>query len=280
MFVEASMMLILIGFPIVLFCLGRFRHLAGEQQIVFVGLAVISACVLPWYGFITWQVRADLLGLTFNSLFKKQSCAWSEIKALARVSTFNWLRYVIETAEQGPITFPVLIKDCDQLVEEIRAHLPAGGGPARRLNRTFDHDQVASFMYFAQILYGVIFIAITWTFFNSLHAKAQSPLDSLLVLGFCIVVTGILIWRSLAVALMPRRVQVTPDSVLVRTYFFQKSVPFSDLLKIKKSLPFLPDGFMIQTKSGTYLVGANMNSADELHELLLEKIPRSANEPD
>jgi hypothetical protein len=277
MFVEIAMMVILIGIPIVMLCMGRFQHLTMEKQIVFAGLAVICACVLPWYGFITWQVRADLLGLTFNSLFKKQSCDWSEVKALARVSTFNWLRYVIETAEQGPITFPVLMKDCDQLVEEIRQHLPAGGGPARRLNRTFDHDQIASFMYFAQILYGAIFIAITWTFFNSLHTKAQS--DSLLMLAFCIVVTGVLIWRSAAVALMPRRVQVTPDSVLVRTYFFQKSFPFSDLLKIKKSLPFLPDGFMIQTKSGTYLVGANMNSADELQQLLLEKLPR-ANEPD
>jgi hypothetical protein len=134
-------------------------------------------------------------------------------------------------------------------------------------------------MYFAQILYGLVFIAITWTFFNSLHTKTQSTLDSLLVLAFCVVVTAMLIWRSAAVALMPHRVQVTPDSVLVRTYFFQKTIPFSDLLKIKKANPFLPDGFTIKTKSGTYLVGANMNSADELQELLLEKIPRP-NAPD
>jgi hypothetical protein len=54
---------------------------------------------------------------------------------------------------------------------------------------------------------------------------------------------------------------------------------FSDLKNIRKSYPFLPDGFMLKTSAGTYLVGANMNSADELQELLEEKIPRP-NQPD
>lgn len=256
--------------PVVLLSLGKFMQLSIPGRAVFITLAVIGLGLLPFYGFITWQVRADANGITCVSLFKRHFCPWNLIRGLSRRSSWNWLRYVIET-QDGELSFPVLLKDCDELVDMIRSALPAGGPASRGSSKLFEHDNVAAMWQVAQMLYGFIFIAIIWTFFATLHVKTSS--DWWLLLGFSIAVTAVLLWRTVVVALMPRKVQITPDGLLIKNFFFEKGHPWSELRSIKPASPFLPEGFTINTPKMSYLVGSNMNAADELQEILLAKVP-------
>jgi hypothetical protein len=267
---EVTLFLVFMASPVVLYLLGKFVLLSVPGRAVFITLAVLGACLLPFYGFITWQVTTDASGITCVSLFKKQFCEWSIIRGLSRRSSFNWLRYVIETRD-GEVSFPVLLKNCDQLVDQIRERLPAGGPASKGANKRFEHDSVAAIWQFAQALFGFIFIAIIWTFSSSLHLKSSG--DWWLLLGFCIAVTIVLLWRTFVVALMPRWVQITDDNLVMHNLFFERSFPWSELRGIKAASPFLPEGFMINTPKMSYLVGANMNAADELQEILLSKIP-------
>lgn len=267
---EVTLFIVFMALPVVLLSLGKFMQLSIPGRAVFITLAVIGLGLLPFYGFITWQVRADANGITCVSLFKRHFCPWNLIRGLSRRSSWNWLRYVIET-QDGELSFPVLLKDCDELVDMIRSALPAGGPASRGSSKLFEHDNVAAMWQVAQMLYGFIFIAIIWTFFATLHVKTSS--DWWLLLGFSIAVTAVLLWRTVVVALMPRKVQITPDGLLIKNFFFEKGHPWSELRSIKPASPFLPEGFTINTPKMSYLVGSNMNAADELQEILLAKVP-------
>lgn len=269
---EVTLFLAFMASPVVLLALGKFMQLSMPGRAVFVTLAVIGLVLLPVYGFITWQVKTDPLGITAVSLFKKQTCEWSLVRGLSRRSSWNWLRYVVETQE-GEISFPVLLKDCELLVDDIRGRLPMPGPATRNAGSTkhFEHDRVAAIWQVLQIFYGFVFIGITWTFFANIHAKSSGDWWSLL--AFCVAVSVLLLWRTVVVALMPRSVKVTDDALTMRNFFFERSFAWSDLRGLKASSPFLPEGFEIKTRRMAYLVGSNMNEADELQEILLRKIP-------
>lgn len=156
---EVTMLIVFMALPAVLLALGKFMQLSIPGRAVFLTLAVLGLCLLPFYGFITWQVRLDTSGITCVSLFKKQFCQWSVVRGLSRRSSWNWLRYVIETRD-GEVAFPVMLKDCDELVDTIRGHLPAGGPASRGTTKLFQHDRVSAMWQVGQVVYGLSLIHI------------------------------------------------------------------------------------------------------------------------
>ncbi|HEY9712698.1 MAG TPA: hypothetical protein V6C72_04470, partial [Chroococcales cyanobacterium] len=271
---EVALWVILIGIPPVLLVCGKFNGLPFAGKIVFSVMAAVALCLLPLYGFVTYQVKTDQAGISTHAFFIKQFCAWENVKALSRRSSWNWLRYVVEF-EGGEISFPILLKNCDQLVEEVRAHLPTGA-PSNNPFRTFTIDRASMLLQIAQALYGVIFIAITWGFFAALsHSKNSNMSDSALILIFCLAATGILLWRTYFVVLMPKKIQVQPDELVLATHFFERKIPWSSILSVKPPSPFLPEGFIIKTRTGTYLVGSHINASDELQETIKQRMSKS-----
>src|SRR5271155_2002410 len=120
---ELTVLVALIAIPIVLLVLGKFHTLHLAVRWLFGVMAVGAAALLPVFGFLDWQVKADLDGLSVSSLFRQQKCQWSAAKTLPRRSSWNWQRYVIDY-DGGSLNFPVLLGKVDQLVQTIRNHLP------------------------------------------------------------------------------------------------------------------------------------------------------------
>jgi hypothetical protein len=270
-FSEATVLAVLIFLPLILFLLGKLALLpVGPRAVVF-AMAVLSLMVLPFYGFIVWQVKTDESGITTFAVFKKQFCQWTAIRALSRRSSWNWPRYVVEFAG-GELTFPVLLYNGDNLLQIIRAHLPAGA-VTRNPFRRFNYDPVALGVQIAQAVAGCVFILIFWFFYaRSMQEGIRNPGDAALLLGFCIVFTVILLWRTVVVFLIPRAVEITREDLIIRTLFFQRRIPWLEVVKVKPPFPLLPEGFMIRTRRWSYLVGSGMDSSDELHEVIKTKI--------
>src|SRR5215470_610973 len=103
---ELTVLIVLVSLPFAFTSVGKFAALPPGGKVLLIALSVLSALLLPFYGFITFLVRLDDAGLCFRSLFRKQVCKWSDIKGLSRRATFGWLRYVVEV-EGGDVTFPV-----------------------------------------------------------------------------------------------------------------------------------------------------------------------------
>ena len=238
---EMAVCIGLIAIPIVLELQGKMHSIPAAWAFTLIVAAIVASALLPWYGFITWVAKTDPLGLTLWCLFKKQFCSWGEIKSISRQSNWNNLRYVLETKTGEDVSFPVQLKHSDELVKEIRSHLPAGAGsPPGDGVRKFQHDTIAARWQIAQALFGFIFIAIVWTFFNTLRTRTDSTLDSMIILLFCLVITGLLLWRTYVVALMPLSIRLADNEMVMRTYFFERKITFEKLLSIKPASPFLP----------------------------------------
>lgn len=274
LFAELTVMIIFILLPLALLLTGQFALMPATAKAVILTICILSVLLLPAYAFITWSVKVDHEGITAIAPARKQNCSWSSIKRITRRSNWNWVRYVIEH-ENGELSFPIWLKDCDELVEEIKKKLPRGAGDAGSLPmfRKFSQDPISMFFQLLQAGLGIALVVVFWLFFGELtHEKTTSRIDSLIVLGFCLIVSALFLWRTFVVLLMPKSVRLTGQDVIVETMFFCKNIPWPEVEKVAPALPFLPEGFMLATKRGSYLIGNGMNSLDELVESLKKRL--------
>ncbi len=280
-FAEITVLLILINLPAVLGMTGYLMKLPSYGTVVLFTLCVLSALLLPAYAYITWSVQVDSEGLTAIALARKQSCKWESVKRIARRSNWNWVRYVVEHND-GELTFPIWLKDCNELIETVRNRLPKGAGTSPPF-RKFSQDPISILFQCGQAALGVSLVVVFWFFFADLiKDKSINNTDSICVLVFCVIISAIFMWRTFVVILMPRSIRLTGPEVIVETLFFKRTVPWSDVLKIKPALPLLPDGFMLSTRKGSFLIGNGMDSADELVSAVkgrLEAPPRVGEKP-
>src|SRR5262249_5511868 len=150
-------------------------------------LAFLAVCAMPWFGFITYQVNASEAGLLALALFKKQNCRWEQIRGLSRRCSNNILRYVVEIDDKSEFTFPVLLKNCDALVDEIRQHLPAGFDAPRNPYRLFRNDPLAMGVQFLQALACLFFMVVIWIFCSNTMRTMHNNSDAYAVLAFSII---------------------------------------------------------------------------------------------
>jgi hypothetical protein len=261
----------------VLLALGKLWALSWTYKLIVSVLGLIGLLVLPVYGFITFKVTITDDELATHSLFRKHSCSIADISGLSRRSNWGWIRYVVQYGA-GDLTFPIWLKNCDQLVELIRQRMPTGAGDKKSLlGRKFRQDPVSLFFQVAQAVAGLVFIGVVWFFAVSLYYSGSagiSAADEALVAVFALAISAILLWRSVVVALMPRAVELGTDDLIVQTIFFEKRVLWSDVRAIKEPFPLLPEGFMLHTQKGSYLVGNGMDSADELSDGIRERLAK------
>jgi ABC-type multidrug transport system fused ATPase/permease subunit len=276
-FAEMTVLIVLIAAPLALLIAGKLLLLPRTAQIVLWVAEAVSLGILPWFGFITYQVTTSDTGLNAIALFLKQSCSWNQIKALSRRSTHNWSRYVVELESNSELTFPLVLESCDELVAQIRAHLPAQAQGASRANlfRSFRTDPIAILFQFLQAFAGMGFISICWLFCASV-VRTTNMADTTTIVAFCVATSAVLGWRTWMVSLMPKAVQLDPAQLTVRTLFFERRYGWDEIISVKPPFPLLPEGFILKTKKGSYLVGTGMNAADELQETVNAKIAKGS----
>lgn len=271
---EATVFSLLLFLPVVILFLGKFAALTLTLKIVVVSLALIALLMLPVYAHITFQVKVTADELITYSVLGKHSCKLSQLKGLKRRSNWGWIRYVVEF-EGGELSFPVWMQDCEKLVAALRAALPAGCGGAQNPFRIFKQDPIALAYQFGQALVSLVFAGIVWFFAISTHQSGHhNTADMALLYTFALVVSAVLIWRAYMVALMPRSVEVKPDQLLLVTVFSRVELPWKSVKALTESFALLPEGFVINTAKGRFLIGHGMDEADELESSLKANLAR------
>lgn len=263
---EVSALLIFLALPFFLLLTGSMTGLDLVVKIAVVIGAVFALLVLPAYGFITWQMHLTESGLECWSLIRKRKLGWESLKKLTRKSNFNWQRYVLEY-DGGDVTFPLWFERLDSLVEAIRQRLPADLSPlsAQSVPREFRLDTISYSMQLSQVCFGLVLSGVAAYFAAHLLAQNNTSIwDSLLVIVFTLVLSLSMLFRALAVALSPRKIVLDGDAIELETIFYKKRILWEKVESLKASSPLLPEGFMLQTQEGSFLIGSGFNSIDEL----------------
>ncbi len=277
---EATVLLILIFLPVCTVFVPRLQHLPLIPHLAIYTLAVIAAGVAPFYGLIAWRVKLDDRGVTAVSAFRRQFVAWEKIERLSFRVTLSWRRYVVGY-EGGELTFPIWLAGLKELVQTIRDRLPAGarmGGASGP--RLFRRDLFGVASQFFQVAIGVLFIAVFWYFFATIAgAQSASRTDCSLVLAGCILVTVLVGWRSLVIAFMPRSLEVAGDGLVVRTCFFTRRFTWSQVKGLRPSFFVLPEGLMLKTAGGSFLLTDELEAVDELEQAIRDRLQPPEDEP-
>lgn len=266
---EVAALVIVAMLPIVLLCLGKFQIMPMPWKVALSIMAAGALTIVPFYGFVTWKVRTDDEGLTAVTAFKRKAIAWSDVRALVKRSTWNFPRYVVEGSSEE-VSFPVWLDNMNELLERIKASLPAGSASFNPY-RMFRQDAVLFAIQLAQSAAGLLFLGVLWFFYAETLKKGNQS-DSIMVLVFCLIASGILIWRTVMILLMPRSVEVKLEFVVIRTLFFTIALPWEKIVSVKPTIPLLPEGFMIKTQKGSYLIGNGMDRSDELEQVVKDKL--------
>ena len=269
---ELTVCIILITLPLVAMGVGQFSNLPVTWQVVSGLLSLISALFLPAYGFITWKVTVTDNALIARSILQKKELPFANIKSINRRSNWNWQRYVVES-EDSNLSFPIWLLNVEELVKTIKSRLPGGGAKSNPFQR-FTQDPISLTFQFIQASFGVVLAVFFWLFFSEQWTKhSTNQTDLYILLAFCLILTACILWRTVIILLMPKRIQITPPSLIVDTLFFSKEYAWEDVKKVDNSTPLLPEGFMIKTKSQSYLIGPGMDAADELISSIKKNIP-------
>ncbi len=268
---ECTVLILLLLLPIVLVVFGKFAAISITAKIVLSTLALLAACVLPVYGLITYKVRVEKDAVITYSVFKRRVCRLALLKSLTRRSNWNVVRYTAEY-EGGEISFPIWLDRCERLVAIIREHLPKGASSLNPFRR-FKQDPISLIFQVGQAVLSLIFIGVVWCFTLALQQSGRhTAADIGLLIVFALVISAVLFWRSYVIALMPCSLEIKPEHFVVRTWFFEKRFLWTDLKAVSEPYPLLPEGMIIRTTAGSYLVGNGMDSADELEATLKSRI--------
>ncbi len=267
---EVTVLVTLLLLPIGLWFAGKLPA-QPYIQILLVVLSVVALLALPFYGFLTAGVRVSDQGLTTIALFRKRFVEWWRMKALRFRSSGFWRRYVI-TCDEGELTFPAWLDNQKELLDLVRGKLPQEAGGESRL-RIYRQDVIALAYQIGRVLLGVTFIVVFWFFsLQEGRAKTTTAADALLLLTVCIAVTGIVGWRCFVIASMPRWVQLTTAELIISSGFGVKRVPWSDVKDLLPAFFLLPDGFMLKTRRGSYLLSDSLDDADSLVEAIRDRL--------
>ncbi|MBX9668051.1 MAG: PH domain-containing protein [Candidatus Obscuribacterales bacterium] len=274
-FAEITVLILLVLLPLILTTTGHLQKLPLTGQVMIFSLCLIAGLILPAYAFITWMVRVDADGITAMSVAKHQSCRWSSIKRVSRRSNFNWVRYVIEHSE-GELSFPIWLVNSDELLRTIRDKSPKGAGISNPFRR-FSQDRISLLFQLMNAALGIGLVVVFWFFFAELaRGKSTNQSDLTIVLAFCLAITLLSFWRTYMIAMMPKSVETTASGIVIDTMFSSIRVPWAEISKVGNSWILLPEGFMLGTEKGTFLIGNGMDAADELIAFVSTRIPGGA----
>lgn len=256
--------------PLVLLFAGVLANLDLVVKAAVLLGSIFALVMLPSYGFITWQMTVTETGLIGWSLIKRRVLLWENLTKLTRKSNFNWQRYVLYF-EGGDITFPLWFERQDSLIEAIREHLPLDLSPEQTGPRLFRQDTISFLMQFSQVAFGLVLSCVAIYFAAYLFSSNKvSEWDAILVMGFVIILSLSVFYRAIVVALMPFKILVEQDSMELST-IFSKRIPWSSIQTLTTSSPILPEGFMLESKDGSFLIGSGFDSLDELVKEMREK---------
>jgi hypothetical protein len=269
---EATVLVVLIITPLVLWIPGNVQKLPHTMQLSLFGLSALALIVLPFYGFITYKVQVDPEGLKTVALFSKPFANWQAVEKLSLKTTLNWKRYVV-SADNVDLAFPVWLKDLPTLLGIIRSQLPEGttGGDKER---SYRQDAMGQIIRYAQIIGWCLFVIVFWNFYAG-AMKTLSAADSALVLVAAILATIIISWRCFVIATLPHTVKTNPEGLLVKTLFGEKVIAWEDCEAVSPSFLLLPEGVTLKTKKGSILITDNLDGADELAGEIKDRVASS-----
>lgn len=268
---EVTVAFLVLLLPLAIWFLPQLQQLAPTLKAIGYVMSIGALFLLPLYGFTTVEVVVDDKQITTISLLKRHSCLWTDIQKLQLKTDWGWRRYVVEY-EGGELTFPAMLYKIDELLQIIRQHMPQvktkGGGP-----RLFHQGAQAVAWQYVQLVLGLAFACLLWWFFATTGiSKSTQFADMTLILFVCMVFTGILIWRAFTIITMALSIEVLPAELKVKTWLGEHNIAWKDVAELKPALPILPDGMMLKTNRGGFLLSDNLSDADELKGAITNRL--------
>jgi hypothetical protein len=96
-------------------------------------------------------------------------------------------------------------------------------------------------------------------------------IDKAFVVIFVAALSGMFLVRIYFVALLPIKIQLTEDGIVLRTLFFKRKLPWITVRKLALAPAWLPSGYLVTTTQGRFLIADSVEACDELAKKIQER---------
>lgn len=268
---EMTVLVVLALLPALALIGGQLNLFALPLKMLFFALSGVALIALPGYGYMTWAVTVNEDGLSTFALCRRQKMSWSALRGLRLKASLFWRRYVVEGAD-GELTFPIWLEEQKELLDCIRKHLPQGK-VTKSESLAYRQTAIYIVFQFVKMVLSFVFVVVFWLFYvgSSLSGKlGQGDLLLLLCAGLC--TTGVIAWRALVVAAMPRYMELGKSELTIGTCFFERHIPWAATLKLTPAPFLLPEGMILKTTQGAFLIASDSDGAGELIEEIQDRL--------
>lgn len=274
---ECTVLLILCFLPLAVVSIPQLQQAEFILKLILCVLSPISAVILIAAARLPYRVTVDQNGIEVVALLQSFSASWNDVRGVRLISKLGFRVYEILDQEQRVLLFfPLWFKNLSELIESIRLRLPDRGLTQTAGDRVFRQDVVVLML---QILKGgaqIGFVAAFWWFFvhyNSHNAKLD---DTLFLLLAGVIFTGISIWKFYLLLTMPQHVSLQADKIVCQGILGARTLVSSQVTEVKPANLLQPEGVVIKAGKDTILIGASLESFDELEESLRAMVARGS----
>lgn len=267
---EVAALCIVALLPLSYFFIDTVRHLPLALQIAGIVAAVTAIVVLPFYGLVVWHIRIEEDCITLQALRRKHKLGWPAIAHLSLRTTLKSPEYLLTTNE-GQFYFQARFERQEELVAAIRKHLPNGGRIALTLN-AFVQSKVILWLEIGKVIFCFGIIVVAWSFYAQVGLSHHTSVaDSVLLASACVFGTAVVLARGIAIFFMPKEIQLQKDQVRIRLLIGQRNLSKADPCKVTSPLFFLPNGIVLKSPRGSFLITDRLERYDELREELEQR---------
>lgn len=275
MLAELTVFALLSLSPLILFALGIFQQLHVIYRAMICIVSPVSLGLAWALCQIPFRAELDETTISFKAFFRKQTCLWTDLQSITLKNSIGWRHYRL-ISKNEEISFPCQINNVQDLVEKIRAHLPARGRVKTGENQNYKLAPIAHLLLVAQATLWLGFVFIFGSFFRSLHVTANiSQTDIILVLALEIIVALAVLWQFISVLLLPTEIELEKDLIRFKTLKSSKTFPLQEVESLTENKFPFPEGVKLKSKKQSRLISSSIDSFDELLEELKQRLNAS-----
>ncbi len=267
---ESTVLFILCLLPLSLFLVPQLARAEWTFKLIICLLSPLGALALTAAALLPFRVRLDSAGIRTVAVLRAVTVEWERIHTMRLVSKWGFRIYeLLDDKNSVVLFFPLWFKNLGRLIESVRGRLPDRGRVRFEGERVFRQDIAVLII---QVMKGsgqLIFLAVFWGFFVSYRATAGTRSEDLLILLLAgTIFSAMAMWKFYLLLTMPREVRLDGTQITCKGPLLKATMSTSEIRSVQASNFLQPEGLLLKAGNQKILIGAFLESFDELEESL------------
>lgn len=244
---------------------------------------IAVSCLSPLSGLGIWgllkipfQVKLSESGVSVRSLSKKETVPWENLLSIKQTSNYGLKQYSL-VHKGGELSFPRMLNNVSELLGAIKSRIPGKQSATINDGKIFQIPKISFFVDCLKWVLQAAFAVFFAQFASSLAISAKNTQTDLFIIYLAAVLIFMAVFWNLSQLLkMPQQIVLDQEGISFKSLLRKSRIFWTEIKGVQVAGVFYPEGLLLSSKKGAFLLSANTNEIDELSEIVSEKLSHKA----